>query len=208
MDIYIQHFKGKILYIGSDCSYAGSWVQQCAQFLEEQEVTPCAHSAREKGVLLVVVASCRSSEIPFQLYSAVRHYGNDKNTGALCCWLNGWKVAEGQHVKAISSLKIECENKSIDDPCLLRPGITWTRKVQKDRIFLVRGCDRERPAWHYVLLVDDEDTIREFTELTQGENSGMHTLNMNDYGQVIKSGFGRDPPNEVKDWMEQHYDAS
>ena len=78
----------------------------------------------------------------------------------------------------------------------------------KQRIILVRGIDHGREAWYYVLLVDDDCTIDKFRELTQGANSGKHRLNMDDYGPVVKSGWGREPPNEVKEWIEENYGAS
>ena len=56
--------------------------------------------------------------------------------------------------------------------------------------------------------MDDEETVRKFTELTQGENAGIHTINTEDYGQVIKSGWGHDPPNDIKEWMQNYYGAS
>ena len=50
-------------------------------------------------------------------------------------------------------------------------------------------------------MVDDEETIRQFVEKTHGDNAGKHTVNVADYGQVLKSGWGEEPPNEVKEWM-------
>lgn len=59
-----------------------------------------------------------------------------------------------------------------------------------------------------MLLVDDEETIHKFVELTQGVNAGKNTAHMNDYGQALKSGWGHDPPNDVKEWMQKNCDAS
>ncbi len=66
---------------------------------------------------------------------------------------------------------------------------------------LTRGTDRGRKAWHYVLLVDDPETIRIFKEKTQGKLGGILTMDVTDYGEVLKSGFGEEPPQEVKDWL-------
>lgn len=142
------------------------------------------------------------------LTSSIRVSGNDKNTGVMWSYVDGWKAAEGQHVKQANTLNIECENKSISDPCNLQPDVSWTRKVLNDRIFLTRGCNQGRPAWHYVLLIDDDETICKFKDLTQGENSGKHTINCSDHGQVLKSGWGENPPNEAKEWMQTNYFAS
>ena len=55
----------------------------------------------------------------------------------------------------------------------------------------------------YLLLVDDPETIRTFKEKTQGANAGTQTTNLNEYGVVQKSGWGQEPPQEVKNWMER-----
>ena len=204
----MQHFKGKILAVVCDCSYSGRWVKACAEFLDEHGVQPCGHSAKSKGILISVRASCQDIEVPYCLLESIRATITDKNTGALGSWGHGWEVTKGQHIQTTRTTNIRCENKSIDASCTLEPHETWAKLFNNQRIFLVRGVDKGRPAWHYAQLVDDEETVRKFTELTQGENAGMHTINIEDYGQVIRSGFGHDPPNDVKEWMEKNYGAS
>ena len=204
----MQHFKGKILVVVCDCSYSGSWVKACAEFLDEHGVQPCAHSAKAKAILVSVRASCKDTEVPYRLLESIRANSTDKNTGALGSWGHGWEVAKDQHIQTSRTTTIRCENKSIDDSCTLGPEATWEKLFNNQRIFLVRGNDKGRPAWHYAQLVDDEETVRKFTELTQGENAGIHTINVEDYGQVIKSGWGHDPPNDVKEWMQKNYGAS
>ena len=57
-----------------------------------------------------------------------------------------------------------------------------------------------KPVWHYVLLADDEETIKEFHEkIKQG------SLDVINYGQVLKSGWGQEPPEETKKWIKEHY---
>ena len=204
---YQENFKGKLLKVSSDCSFGGYWVRACMEYLEEHGVKPCAHSAKEKQLLISTRASCKHTEIPFQLLCSIRANTNDKNNGTLGKYGNGWEVTEGQHIKLARTDSIECSNKSIDESCALGPNETWRQLLNSDRIYMVRGMDQGRPAWHYVLLVDDEETIRIFKERTQGPNSGKYTVNVNDYGQVLKSGFGQDPPNEVKEWMKENYGA-
>ena len=178
------------------------------EYLDEHGVKPCAHSAVENKLIISVGASCTHTEIPFQLLYSIRGNANDKNTGVLGGYRGGWEVADGQHIKRASVNTIACTNKSIDEPCTLGPSDTWRNIFNSERIYLVRGMDKGRPAWHYVLLVDDEETIKKFKEQTQGANAGQHTIDVTNYGQVLKSGWGRDPPNDVKDWMEENYGAS
>ena len=59
----------------------------------------------------------------------------------------------------------------------------------------------------YVVLVDDDEIVRKFKERTQGSGAGKNTLNLQDYGQVVKSGWGEDPPNEIVDEVERKYNA-
>lgn len=207
-ECYQQYFKGKQLGITCDCSYSGTWVKACIEYLDEQGVRPCAHSAKEKQLFISVSASCKHNELPFRHLYSIRANTNDKNTGTLGRKGDGWEIAEGQHFKFVNVATILCENKSIDDPCLLGPQDTWRKILNQERIYVVRGMDKGRPAWHYVLLVDDDETISKFRELTQGPNAGKHTIDVTNYGQVLKSGWGDEPPNDVKDWMQENYGAS
>ena len=200
----MNHLRGKVLTIDSDCSYAGQWLKQLQAFLDEQGVQPCGHSARDKRILIKVLASCQSNEVPHRLLYSIRANGNDKNKGIAFIKGSGFEVAQAQHIQRIDPTYITCKNKPIDEPCTLKPGYTWHKWSASDRIFMVRGKDRDRPAWHYVLLVDDQDTIDRFKELTMGENAGKYTTNVNDYGLVLKSGWGEEPPNDVKEWIENY----
>ena len=191
--------------ITCDCSYSGNWVKACKEYLDEQGVQPCAHSAKEKKLFISVGASCKHTEIPYQLLFSLRAYVNDKNTGGLARWSDGWEVTKDQHLKFASVAAIKCQNKSIDDQCTLGPCDTW---FDRDRIVIARKTNRGCPEWYYVLLVDDDETISEFKELTKGLNARMHNVDLSSYGQVLKSGQGHDPPNDVKEWMQKKYGTS
>jgi hypothetical protein len=203
----MNHFRGRVLTIHSDCSYAGQWVKQLKVFLDEQGVQPCGHSARDKGILIKVFASCQSNQVPYCLLCSIRCAANDKNNGAFYIRrVDGFEVAQAQFTKSVDSTDIRCKNKFIVELCTLKPGDTWHKQSASDRIFMIRGNDGGRQTWRYVLVVDDQDTIDKFKELTQGENAGKHTTNMNDFGQVLKSGWGEEPPNDVKEWI-KNYEA-
>ena len=207
-EMYLKNFKGRVLTIDTDCSYAGNWIKAAIEFFEEMDTKPCGHSVKEKGILLKVFASCKSNQIPYKLAYSLHGTNTDKNSGELSIKPSGKEIEKSQHIKSIDATVIRCENKDIDAECKLKPDDTWHKWNLSDRIFLLRGDDKGRPAWHYLLLVDDEETVEKFTERTQGPNSGKYTVNCNDYGQVLKSGFGTDPPNDVKEWMENNYGVS
>ena len=56
----------------------------------------------------------------------------------------------------------------------------------KERIYLVRGKDRGKPAWHYVLV--DKHLLGLFLKKTKGGS-----LDVKDFGTVLRSGWGQDP---------------
>ena len=163
-------------------------------FLDEQGVQPCGHSARDNGMLIKLFASCQSNQVPHQLVYSIRACKNDKNRGTFFVHVGTTVVNEGhtQHVQLMDSTHLSCENKSIDEICTLNSGYTWHKDDIRNRTFLVRGKVDGRPAWHYVKVLDDQDTIDKFLEKVASGN-----LDVADYGQVLKSGWGKDPPNDV-----------
>jgi len=206
--LYNEIFRGRVLTIVSDCSYSGNWVRACCEYLGEQGIKPCGHSVHEKGLLLKIYASCKPGETAATPCFSVRGATNDKNTG--CFRYNlGKELRDTQHSYGFDFTEVTCEQKEIDKPCTLPPETgTWLMRIQGTRLVFVNGNDHGRRAWHYVILVDDEDIIKEFKEKTQGENAGKFTMNLTKYGQVVKSGWGEYPPNDVKDEMEKKYGGS
>ena len=164
---------------------------------------PCGHSADKKNILLKVYASCKPNEVAATPCFSVQCATNDKNNGLMSYYL-GKKLRETQHSYGVNSTVIRC-GKKFEGPCALSPEFTWHKWHANQRVYLVRGKDRGRPAWHYVLLIDDEETIKIFKEKTQGEAAGTETIDINNFGEVLKSGWGKEPPNQVRDWIEKNY---
>ena len=119
-----HNFKGRVLTIISDCSYSGCWVRDCMEFLDEQEVQPCGHKAREKGILIKVVASCRSNEIPTEYRYTVSGTHSERNIGMIAFWISK-QLLRTQTIDSIDSSLINCTSKTIDEPCTVLPGLTW-----------------------------------------------------------------------------------
>ncbi|XP_013392727.1 ankyrin-3-like [Lingula anatina] len=73
------------------------------------------------------------------------------------------------------------------------PGLLETRTLVNEgvRVYLVRGKDNNKPAWHYVLVKRRLHST--FMLKTQGGS-----LDVADYGRVLKSGWGQDPPQDIK----------
>ena len=202
-DLYLQLLRGRVLTIVTDCSHSGCWVKQCMTFLDEQGVGPCGHSAREKGILINVYTSCLSHQVPRQLAFTTHGCYNDKNTGLLMFRtvprphvILQSKIADAQHTRAINCTELGCGQDSIQDECLCLPQANWQTWNTSNRIFQVKGDDRQdRMVWYILLLVDDDETILSFLEKTQGEGIGTYA-NYSDYGQILKSGFGKEPTHE------------
>ena len=60
-DLYKRYFKGRYLYIVTDCCYSGSWVVECARLLDRDGIK-CGHTAELQKVFIKVFAACLPSE--------------------------------------------------------------------------------------------------------------------------------------------------
>ena len=77
--------------------------------------------------------------------------------------------------------------------CLLESEADVNMKYKEDaseRIYLVRGKDRGKPAWHYVQV--KKALLPLFLKLTNGGS-----LDVANFGFVLTSGWGKDPPEDV-----------
>jgi hypothetical protein len=68
--------------------------------------------------------------------------------------------------------------------------MTLTRRVQSNNVYLVRGKDRGREAWYYV-LVNKKPVVVFEKDIRAG------SINLADYGDVLLSGWGKDPPADA-----------
>ena len=127
---------------------------------------------------------------------------NDKNTGdvfftKMLNFINlRSKIADAQYVRGIDFTQVQCGCDSIAEECLCLPQANW--QTWNITTFILRGEDKGRRAWHLLRLVDDDETILKFAEKTQGDEAGKHTVNINDYGVTLKSGWGEDVPEDVE----------
>ena len=78
--------------------------------------------------------------------------------------------------------------------CLLESGANVNMKYNENankRIYLARGKDRGKLAWHYVQV--EKALLPLFLRRTNGGS-----LDVADFGLVLKSGWGEDPPENVR----------
>jgi hypothetical protein len=72
------------------------------------------------------------------------------------------------------------------------------RNPLEGKVFLVRGKDNGRAAWHYVLVSKEREI--ELKKQRAGTN-----IDVADYGKIIKSGWGEEPSDEIKKQIEEEY---
>ena len=74
--------------------------------------------------------------------------------------------------------------------------------VLMSRVRAVQGKDRGRQAWHLVLLSSKSEEYKE--QFVEKVKSG--TIDVANWGYVIESGWGEDPPQSIMDkvntWMQ------
>ena len=201
--LYKKHFYGELLCIGSDCSYSGKWIKTCTEFLDEHGVQPCGHSGRATNLLLTLTPSCLPHQIPHSLLFSARGIVNDKNTGVTYTKAYTTEVAEDQHVPAsIITTQIVCRHgATFEDPCLLPDDYTWHKWSMDNRVWLLRGEYQGQPAWKYVFLVDDDETMEAFLHSIRNEIP----IDVEDYGQVLRAGIGQEPSVEVQRSIEEDH---
>lgn len=77
---------------------------------------------------------------------------------------------------------------------------SYTDKIKKtpDLVYLVRGKDGGRPAWHYVLVM--KKLLPVFLEKTRGG-----TVDVAQYGSILYSGWGENPPDDIVAKIKEEY---
>jgi hypothetical protein len=82
-----------------------------------------------------------------------------------------------------------------------RPVRSYADRVRRERgnnVFLVRGNDSTgRAAWYFVLV--DPAKKAAFRKAFTGQ------LQLNAYGRILASGYGTDPPADVRERMKTEY---
>lgn len=192
-DLYKTHFKHRLLHIVSDCSFSGCWVLRAAATLDSMGIPPCGHYAREHGVVVKIWTSSQPESGAQELCMVRNTMKIDKDGYASICLC---PHESGSVCSVFNSYSAYCPSK-LSNCCTLPDfcaKLGWMGKVKcrPSFIYLVHGTDRGRPAWYYILL--DEGIENAFTETL----SSSTIINLTVYGKVLKSGFGEDPPDDVK----------
>jgi hypothetical protein len=193
--LYQAHFKHKLLYIISDCSYSGCWIQDMACMLDDMGIPPCGHHTREQGILLKLWTSCHSCKQE----TFVRYVMEDvrlRNDGILIH--QPQKSDELHNQPFLHTTIVTCPSKDFNCCALskkdfLKKWRKWKYRAQDvgSLLHLVRGTDNGKSAWHYVMV--------EPTKLNMfKEQVSTGTIEISKFGEILVSGWGKDPPKDVK----------
>ena len=184
----------KGLDIATDCSYSGQWVKECAKTLDSLHIPPCGHRARENGAMVTLFASCRHNEQAAEpCYSVEALTVEDDGLVSI-----GSLQLTQQKSTHFDSTKLVC-CRGPDSPCpkTTFQHLTWENAVDKSRtLTLVKRRERDRDMWYYLLLHRAGDA---YCEEFQSQYRRNPSLRLSDWGYILESGEGHDPPQEARD---------
>ena len=123
----MKHSRGRYLSIITDCHSSGQWVIECAKFLDEQGVKPCGHSAREKGILLQIFASCQSGQDSAELAYTTR--AMELGEGGTVHHYISKRLSELQKTFGIDFTEVRC-GKGVKENCSIASDSTWLGTIQ------------------------------------------------------------------------------
>ena len=200
--LYRKHCPGKLMSIDTDCCYSGQWTIDCAKTLDSLGIPPCGHRAREQGILVKVIASCQPDQKATEPCYSVEGV-TVRDDGTLTVWS---KELTHQTSTDCDGTKLACYRGPYESCCSDEALKNWTWQEAlhgrlRKSVQTVRLSDQDRPTWHCLLLSDkSEEYKKRFRERVK---SG--SINLTEWGYVIASGEGTDPPQEIRDkvwrWM-------
>ena len=166
-------------------------------------IPPCGHKAREQGVMIKVFASCQPNQKagdPCYSVEGVEFSEEDQ-----CMYFNSNKqLTENQtSIKGDFNKLVCC--KGPDDACPAESELKnwkWVDAVSGEiwtNIRLMRSIDRGSQSWYYILLYNEIDEERR----TQFKAQAPGILDVADWGYVLASGWGKDPPRSTQDKIRQ-----
>ena len=200
--LYRKHCPGKLMTIITDCCYSGQWTIDCAKTLDSLGIPPCGHRAREQGILVKVLASCQPDQKAAEPCHSVEGVTMEDD-GTLTVWRK--ELAQKTSIWCDGTRLTCCRGP--DESCCSDEALkNWTwQEALHGRLWksvqIVQLSDQGRPTWHYLLLSDkSEEYKKRFSERVKSGN-----INLTEWGYVIASGEGTDPPQEIEDkvcqWM-------
>ncbi len=100
-----------------------------------------------------------------------------------------------QH-NSINDIMKQSESKKQQQETL--SSIDPQKKAQAELIYLVKGVDAGRNAWYYVLV--EKLKVQLFLKALNDE-----VIHLENYGQILYSGYGDEPPSFITDELKEEY---
>lgn len=183
-----------------DCSHSGQWVNDCAKMLDNFMIPPCGHRARGHGVLIKVFASCMPDQQAVEPCFSVE--GIEMMENETLGYYTEKTVNEAVKFTSADFTRLTCcrgPNESCQSEKALK-NWTWQQSIHgglRSRLFIVRGNDKVKgkQAWHMLLLSHNSEKYKEKYE----ETVGTGTINVAEWGYIIQSGWGKDPPQSDRE---------
>ena len=194
-----------MLYLLPDCNHSGQWVDDCAKMLDNFMIPPCGHRARERGVLIKVIASCKSDQQAVEPCFSVE--GIEMMEDETLAYYSKKTVNEAVTFTSADFTRLTCcrdPNESCQSEKALK-NWTWQQSIHgglKKRVFIARRKDKGKQSWHMVLLSNNSEKYKEkFCKKISTEDD----IDMGEWGYVIRFGRGKEPPqndiNKIKSWL-------
>ena len=191
--LYMDCLRRKRLTIVSDCSYSSNWINDCIAKLDELDIPSCGHHTREQGILLRIFCSCQANE-----EATVMAYINEAvelNKEGGLIFREPQKLSSEQTTSYGDFRRIRC-GKVADEQCEI--SSSWEDRFTGNYLYTVYVTDRGRKAWYYVLV--DKDKVDDFkAKVATG------TIKVGEYGKVLRSGWGKDPPKDIEHMIDLQY---
>ena len=202
LSLYDKYLKDRLLVIYADCSYSGQWVLDYANALDEMGIEACGHQMRKQKKFLKIFTSCQPNQTADARTYVTKALNFSEEDDSLWVYTN-LKLSDSQTTYGCNFSNIQCVNPAGPEaPCQLSKipnKCSWNWKDIVDpeyknrpssRVFTVRGTDRGRKAWYIVLV--EKDLLESFQETINSK-----TIDLEKFGYIIKSGYGKDPPNDL-----------
>ena len=191
-NIYRRHPSVKCLSIHTDCSYSGQWVRECAKTLDSLHIPPCGHRARKNGAMVKVFASCQHNEEAAEpCYSVEAITVSDDGSVAI----GSHQLTQQTPIWFDSTRLVCCRGPDSPCPKTTFQHLTWENALDKSTtLTLVQRKERGRDMWYYLLLHRAGDA---YLEEFQSQYRRNPSLRLSDWGYILESGEGQDPPQEV-----------
>ena len=162
--------------------------------LDKLGIPPCGHRARERGILIKVLASCQPDQKAAEpCYSMEAIIVNDDGTATTFA-----KQMAQQRSTWFDGTRLVC-CRGPDSPC---PKNTFKHLKWEDNIggclpyWRIKRKEGEAHKWYYIMLNRASEEYVSAFNTQFDEDPDMH---LSDWGYVLESGEGRDIPQEVQD---------